>query len=500
MNCDLCSTRRQSDLITAREGCKHKICRPCITAILNRRVINSEAAAASWILCPVLDCYFGKFDAEFSHDAVITPEKGSPRSSKGSPSSSLRDGDGDGPLPDMVKSIEFDENEYAVLCDRYLYERCKGKSLLRTAAYQDIRKRVDALLQDDNHFEVFKLLSELRDYEMNPRQRRLPLFRGKSSLENGVDFVDLTKADKREVFVVDSGSESEVPTAKSRERHIKSEHGLLESKKKITPHFNSNNAIEQGLNDDNKTLLAADSNVKAEPVTSVGQKRIFDKLTKEDDDSSVEILSCTNKMPKCKIETKSSHPMLKSNIKVKVESVLSTDNKQFMNQLTDSAEDSSVEIVSRINATSIKREDNKGDEDDSDEGSRFSIGGNRSESGDEEIKNEDDHSRNMEENISIFGDSDYDDHCDSDSNDGNQSTSNNMNMSGSLQTEVTQDEIDEAKKVKARKERAKLRKYGDRVLLARQSKSGMIKLGGNRQDTRMWPRDPDKRVSTMFMS
>ena len=190
--------------------------------------------------------------------------------------------------------------------------------------------------------------------------------------------------------------------------------------------------------------------------------------------------------------------MLKSNIKVKVESVLSTDNKQFMNQLTDGDEDSSVEIVSRINATSIKREDHKGDDDDSDEGSRFSIGGNRSESGDEEIKNEDDHSRNTEENISIFGDSDYDDHCDSDSNDGNQSTSNNM--SGRLQTEVTQDEIDEAKKVKARKERAKLRKYGDRVLLARQSKLGMIKLGGNRQDTRMWPRDPDKRVSTMFIS
>ena len=41
------------------------------------------------------------------------------------------------------------------------------------------------------------------------------------------------------------------------------------------------------------------------------------------------------------------------------------------------------------------------------------------------------------------------------------------------------------------------RKYGDRVLLARQSKIGMMKLGGGNQASDLFPKDPDKRLARM---
>ena len=41
------------------------------------------------------------------------------------------------------------------------------------------------------------------------------------------------------------------------------------------------------------------------------------------------------------------------------------------------------------------------------------------------------------------------------------------------------------------------RKYGDRVLLARQSKNGMLKLGGGNVKSYMWPRDLEEQSSRM---
>ena len=44
-----------------------------------------------------------------------------------------------------------------------------------------------------------------------------------------------------------------------------------------------------------------------------------------------------------------------------------------------------------------------------------------------------------------------------------------------------------------KKEALEHRKYGDRVLLARQSKLGMMKLGGGNQASYLYPVDPDER-------
>jgi hypothetical protein len=41
------------------------------------------------------------------------------------------------------------------------------------------------------------------------------------------------------------------------------------------------------------------------------------------------------------------------------------------------------------------------------------------------------------------------------------------------------------------------RKYGDRVLLARQSKDGMMKLGGGNQSSDLYPKDDEERMSRM---
>lgn len=49
----------------------------------------------------------------------------------------------------------------------------------------------------------------------------------------------------------------------------------------------------------------------------------------------------------------------------------------------------------------------------------------------------------------------------------------------------------------AKRQAKNSRQYGDRVLLARQSKLGMMKLGGGNQGTYMWPKNPKERLARM---
>jgi hypothetical protein len=76
------------------------------------------------------------------------------------------------PYPDNTISIkvEFDQNTYARLCERYLTEKAnkhgrKRRLLNRDASiFQELGKEVDRLLKNDDH-RVFKILSHLKDYD-----------------------------------------------------------------------------------------------------------------------------------------------------------------------------------------------------------------------------------------------------------------------------------------------------------------------------------------------
>lgn len=73
--------------------------------------------------------------------------------------------------------------------------------------------------------------------------------------------------------------------------------------------------------------------------------------------------------------------------------------------------------------------------------------------------------------------------------------------------ELSQEEIDEAKKEKTRQERIKLRRYGDRLLLACQciikyedgtkELKGIFALGGGNQKSCMWYKNKEKHLHTL---
>lgn len=175
VNCDLCSNSITSRCLSATEGCKHKICTPCLRQILRERAVGR------YMVCPIDSC-LGKFDVEdIRYDAIVSPERRCPR---------------DAPRPDFVSSVhtdEFDENDYAILCERYLTERVHG-GRKRKLLYPELRKDIDRLLNEDKHFKVYELLSQLRDYEMNPK--KVPSFlRGTNVSDEVVEVIDLSKDD-----------------------------------------------------------------------------------------------------------------------------------------------------------------------------------------------------------------------------------------------------------------------------------------------------------------
>eukprot|EP01082_Thalassiosira_pseudonana_P007363 g6458.t1 g6458 contig23:506490-509749(-) len=81
----------------------------------------------------------------------------------------------------------FDENDYRDLHQRYLTPRVREKAQLpggmtlrrqcrsriidqKTPGYRKLRHRVDALLKKNNHPDVYRLLCQLRDFELDPRK------------------------------------------------------------------------------------------------------------------------------------------------------------------------------------------------------------------------------------------------------------------------------------------------------------------------------------------
>ena len=101
----------------------------------------------------------------------------------------------------------FDEAEYTTLRQRYLEPRIRNKPELpdgmilrrqyrgriidtNTPLYRKLRVKVDALLKKNNHEEVYQVLCQLRDWELDPR--RVPEIFQIEADEDILEIVDLT--------------------------------------------------------------------------------------------------------------------------------------------------------------------------------------------------------------------------------------------------------------------------------------------------------------------
>jgi hypothetical protein len=308
---------------------------------------------------------------------VVTPEKALLKAAE--------------PSPDVAKSsIQFDEQEYEILCNRYLKERVReneslpgGMTLRRQkksrlldqniSGYKQLGKEVDRLLKRGDRHRVFELLSQLRDFELNPRRVPPALKHISPASDEVAECVDLTTDREDECIDV--------------ERYI----------------------VDVLLRKEDEVCHPKRITVKVEPCSDLPEHN--------------------NSLPNL------------------------SGQKRYFDELDD------------------------GDE--SDDCSRFSQGCSAI---DHDLQSEPDNSNGPK-------------------NDGVQiepyAADEVSQGVGNIQgVEMSQQEIDEAKKEKTRHERMKLRKYGDRLLLARQCSikhkdgtkelKGMLALGGGNQTSHMW--------------
>ncbi len=132
----------------------------------------------------------------------------------------------------------FDEADYTTLCQRYLTPRTRinpelpdGMVLRRqyrgriidanTPFYRKLRVQVDALLKKNNHEEVYRLLCQLRDWELDPR--RVPaMFQSKRDNEDIVEVFDFTKSNDEPACVdcIDFDDDFIAETATKLSTHI----------------------------------------------------------------------------------------------------------------------------------------------------------------------------------------------------------------------------------------------------------------------------------------
>jgi hypothetical protein len=302
---------------------------------------------------------------------------------------------------------------------------------------------VDKLLAEDEHMKVYDMMSQLRDYELNPQL--LPSFLKGTKVGNEVvEFIDLTTENKQEWIDVDE---------------CKSYDMLEESKQTKRSIVKSEPPPRKKLENRNKSVTNTAPILKVEhkPAASLsasGTKHLRSHLAykQADDDSSGGL---TNTMP--------------------------SSTKKNCNDLCQRKATETTE---------------------SDEESRFSMGCASNESLHFRIKNEFNHS-DVEEESPIFRDTDDDSWYSNNSVDdevGPTDTEKEVPTEGNCESHQNV-QVKKEGTVIIKKEIADLRKkYGNRVLLARQSKEGMTKLGGNRQDTRMWPQKTAERVSKVLLN
>jgi hypothetical protein len=110
----------------------------------------------------------------------------------------------------------FDEADYTNLCQRYLMPRTRKKPELpdgmilrrqyrgriidaNTPLYRKLRVKVDAWLRKNNHEEVYRVLCQLRDWELDPR--RVPaIFQSKDD-EDVAEVFDLTSGNDEPSYI-----------------------------------------------------------------------------------------------------------------------------------------------------------------------------------------------------------------------------------------------------------------------------------------------------------
>ena len=459
--CDLFSNSiTSSTCLSAIEGCKHDIiCTSCISQILR------EKAVGSCMVCPMNDCP-GKFDVENArYDAVVTPERVSLNNDL---------------CPDFVSSLqtaEFDENEYAILRERYLAEYIPGDKkrkslnreslffqeiytsyknhdhnqifqlLFRRRDYDELLQRylnknnnngkksypmIESLINEGNHFKAYEMLSQLRDYEMNPK--KVPSFlRGTYVNDEIVEVIDLSKDDDH--THVDVEKDCYEPL-------------FVHAKKR-------------------RILLDA------------GECSVEDKLK----------------------------------VKTEVEEVVSMPGTRhaFNDAMGANRLLPAVETVYSEQSL-VKKEIKIEQQDGSDDESRFSMGCTAIDNGHTYGGDDDSCHSNSRVESSPLENSRY---CSDDLLEGTGNLPNSECNDDECQATLSQEEIDAAKKEKAMKKRAKERKYGARYLLGRQTSdqlevedqhgivtqkkinTGMMKLGGGNQMPDMYWHKEEDRVSIL---
>lgn len=131
---------------------------------------------------------------------------------------------------------------------------------------------------------------------------------------------------------------------------------------------------------------------------------------------------------------------------------------------------------------------------DSDEESRFSQGCTINDEKDVEIKGEPNDKTASDEDTQLQ-------HHEFMVKKENKSKGNNTVIADDANKDLSQEEIDAMKAKKSHQERVKLRKFGDRVLLARQGKGSLSRLGGNSQSADLWwHNEDDPRVRVFHHS
>lgn len=485
--CDMCTkfikagASQRLAYLTAREGCKHKICKPCISFIFKER------AAGSCIPCPVGRGCTGVFDVEnVRYDAdvvgsdevhVVTPQKVTSRDNKAS--------------PDVVKSsykVPFNYADYRKLCLRYLsepvYEKeVGGMRLLRkkksrlldqkTVGYQELGKAVDRLRRYNYHEKAYELLWQLRDCEMNHAGSQ-------PNCSDDTEIIDLTGDDDKCIDVDTYIFDVLLPSVKKEESEWSDDDATV-----FADHVTSYATTKEPSVSPVKSepVLKSESSVKPEPISSrsnecvtdstsrssvSGAKRSLDELSdKSDDEESVVIV---------KSEPRAEHEK----------------DNQFKQDESDRASESVVLVKSEPKADQSRTNQCTQHESDSDDESRFSQGCPEKSNYQATVLR--DAVYDSEAESTIFGDSDDDSrfsscpafiNSDQNPEDATNTETNPKQNYGDIEIKSEETKI---------KERSKLRKHGDRVLLARQSPRGMMKLGGGNQGTSMWPVDMEARV------
>mmetsp|Transcript_26188 Transcript_26188/g.56211 ORF Transcript_26188/g.56211 Transcript_26188/m.56211 type:complete len:1361 (-) Transcript_26188:477-4559(-) len=110
-------------------------------------------------------------------------------------------------------ACNYDEDDYATLHQRYLMPRirqkvalaggitlrrqCRGRVIdQKTRGFRMLRSKVDALLKKRNHGEVYRLLCQLRSWELDPRRVPAAFQDGSNRDDDVTEILDLTKGEE----------------------------------------------------------------------------------------------------------------------------------------------------------------------------------------------------------------------------------------------------------------------------------------------------------------